>query len=68
MQTSCTHPKTVWWPAHRDASAPRLHRLWSLARAILPRFLRHDDGMAERYSGCSWGDETERRLTGDILR
>lgn len=29
--------------------------------------LRRDDAVAARYEGCSWGDQTERQMTGEIV-
>jgi hypothetical protein len=31
------------------------------------RFPRTEDDIADRYSGCGWGDETERRLLDDVF-
>ena len=29
--------------------------------------VRRDDAVAARYQGCSWADQTERQMTGEIV-
>lgn len=69
MQTFSAQTRTAWWPmALGEAASWRPRWLAPLALALLPHFARRDDVVGERYSGCSWSDETERQMTGDILR
>ena len=34
---------------------------------IAMRLLRTEDDVAERYSGCGWSDEIERRALDDVF-
>lgn len=39
-----------------------------LGASVMPALKgRCDDAVAARYDGCSWGDQTERQMTGDIV-
>jgi hypothetical protein len=43
-------------------------RIAALFARIAKRFPRTEDDIADRYSGCGWGDETERRrLLDDVF-
>jgi hypothetical protein len=51
----------------RQANATRPGRIATLFARIAKRFPRTEDDIADRYSGCGWGDETERRLLDDVI-
>jgi hypothetical protein len=64
-----THETGSWWlirSIRRRANAARSGRIAALFARIAKRFPRTEDDIADRYSGCGWGDETERRLLDDI--
>jgi hypothetical protein len=50
-----------------NASISAYRLIVALIACIAKRFARTEDGITARYSGCGWGDETERRLVGDVL-
>jgi hypothetical protein len=59
-----------WWVARsirRAANATRPGRIAALLSRVAARFPRTEDHIADRYSGCGWGDETERGLLDDIF-
>jgi hypothetical protein len=59
-----------WWVARcirRHANAARPGRIAALLARVPARFPRTEDHIADRYSGCGWGDETERGLLDDIF-
>jgi hypothetical protein len=65
-----THATGSWWVTRsirRHANAARPRRIAALFARITKRFPRTEDDIADRYSGCGWGDETERRLLDDVL-
>ena len=65
-----THATWFWWGTRsirQRANASRPGRIAALFSPIAKRFPRTEDDTADRYSGCSWGDETERRLLDDVL-
>ena len=43
-----------------------LARAAVLAVAIRRRLLSREDAIAARYSGCGWGDATERAIIDDV--
>jgi hypothetical protein len=57
-------------PVARSGRLPSMSPTSRLA-AVLSRALRlfaqTDDMIADRYSGCGWGDETARRLLNHII-
>ena len=62
-----THETGSWWlTLRRRANVTRPGRIAALFARIAKRFPRTEDVIADRYSGCGWGDETERRLLDDI--
>jgi hypothetical protein len=65
-----THAAGSWWVSRsiwRHANAIRPGRIAALFAGIAKRFPRTEDDIADRYSGCGWGDETERRLFDDVF-
>lgn len=48
-----------------ETLAPALRRFGATVVAWLRS--RRDDVIASRYEGCSWGDATERQMTGEIV-
>ena len=69
MQTY-THTTSSWWVSpsiRRHAKSARSGRLAALLGRIAKRFPRNEDSIADCYSGCSWGDETERRLLNAVF-
>ena len=51
----------------RHANITRPGRLRALLGGIAKCFSRNEDSIAGCYSGCSWGDETEKRLLNDVF-
>ena len=47
------------------ADATRL--VLALFARTVKRYLCTEDAIADRYSGCGWTDEIERRTLGDVL-
>jgi hypothetical protein len=45
----------------------RPDRVATLFGPIAKLFPRIEGDIADRYSGCSWGDETERRVLDDVF-
>jgi len=69
MQDSNTHSTGFWWigrDVRRHARTARPRRFVALLVAILARFPRPEDNVADRYSGCGWCDDTEGRLLYEI--
>ena len=69
MQTY-THATSSWWVSpsiRRHAKSVRTGRLAALLGRIAKLFPRKEDIITDYYSGCSWGDETERRLLNDVF-
>jgi hypothetical protein len=65
-----THATASWWVTRsirRQVNATRPGRVAALFARIAKRFPRTEDDIADHYSGCSWGDETERRLLNDVF-
>ena len=65
-----THAIGSWWVTRsirRHANAARPGRIAALIARIAKRFPRTEDDIADRYSDCGWGDETERRLLDDVF-
>jgi hypothetical protein len=65
-----THATSSWWVStniRRHAKSARSGCLVALLRRIAKRFPRNEDIIADCYSGCSWGDETERRLLDGVF-
>jgi hypothetical protein len=59
-----------WWGTRnirRHGNATRSGRIATLFVRIAKRIPRIEDDIADRHSGCGWGDETERRLLDDVL-
>ena len=59
-----------WWitrSIRRHGNATRPGRIATLFTCITKRIPRTEDDIAHRYSGCGWGDETERRLLDDVF-
>lgn len=64
------HATGSWWVTRsirRHANATRPGRIAALFARMAKRFQRTEDDIADRYSGCGWGDETERRLLHDLF-
>ena len=67
MQT-LMHATGSWWVSRsflRYANASRLGR--TLFTRIAKRLPRTEDDVADRYSGCGWSDEIERRALSDVF-
>ena len=65
-----THATRSWWDTRsirRHANATRSARIAVLFTRIAKRIPRTEDDIAARYSGCGWGDETDRRLLDDVF-
>jgi hypothetical protein len=65
-----THATRSWWVnrgSRGHAKGIRSGRIAALFARIAKRFPRTEDHIADRYSGCGWGDETERRLLDDVF-
>jgi len=59
-----------WWKtraSRQNGKEARSGRIALVLARFAKRVLRTEDDFAHRYSGCGWGDETERRLLGDVL-
>jgi hypothetical protein len=65
-----THATGPWWVTRgiqRYPNAAQPGRIAQLFSLIRKRILRTEDDIADRYSGCGWGDDTERRLLDDVF-
>jgi hypothetical protein len=65
--THATGSRWVTRSIRRHANATRPGRIEALFARIAKRLPRTEDDIADRYSGCGWGDETERRLHDDVF-
>jgi hypothetical protein len=68
MQTF-THATGFWVTRgiRRHPNAAQPGRIAQLLARIKKRIPRTEDDIADRYSGCGWGDDTERRLLDDVF-
>ena len=64
------HVTKSWWVTHgfhRYANGPRRGPIAALLARIAKQLPRAEDGIADRYSGCGWSDEIERRALDDFF-
>ncbi len=65
--THATGSRWVTSSIRRQTKATQPGLIGALFARMAKAFLRTEDDIADRYSGCGWGDETERRLLDDVF-
>ena len=67
-QVTTIAPFTLAAKPDRGYSRPIISRLCSVAAKLFSRKRQTEHFIASHYTGCSWGDATERRINDDVAK